>query len=195
LSFIARALKAEAVPKQSLWSQMMATMKQVERANIENANGHRHDDPITGEAGAHPVGTGVGTALGSALAGAAVGLMAGPLGTLVGAIGGGVVGGLSGKAFAEGYDPTVEADYWRQEYRNRPYHNEQYSYEHYEPAYSAGWESYHADPNAAWKAREEAARELWENKGGPTNMGWEEARLAAEDAHHRVRTTATKKAS
>jgi hypothetical protein len=45
-------------------------------------------DPISGEPGAHPIGTGVGAA-GGAAAGAAVGAAGGPVGAAVG----GVVGG------------------------------------------------------------------------------------------------------
>ena len=57
-------------------------------------------DPITGEPGSHPVGTGLGAA-GGAAAGAAVGSVGGPLGTLVGGAVGAVVGGLAGSAVGE----------------------------------------------------------------------------------------------
>ncbi|MDB5945892.1 MAG: hypothetical protein JWQ33_918, partial [Ramlibacter sp.] len=65
-----------------------------------------NNDPITGEAGAHPVGTGVG-ATGGAVAGATVGSVAGPVGTVVGAVVGAVVGGLAGKEVAEHANPTA----------------------------------------------------------------------------------------
>lgn len=66
----------------------------------------RNEDPITGEAGAHPVGTGVG-ATGGAVTGATVGtLIAGPVGTIVGAAIGAIAGGLAGKGVAEGMNPT-----------------------------------------------------------------------------------------
>jgi hypothetical protein len=42
-------------------------------------------DPITGEPGSHPIGTGLGAG-GGALAGAAIGSVAGPLGTAAGAV-------------------------------------------------------------------------------------------------------------
>ena len=58
-------------------------------------------DPISGEPGAHPVGTGVGAAAGGAAAGAAGGLVGGPIGAAAGAVVGGVVGGLAGKSIAE----------------------------------------------------------------------------------------------
>lgn len=64
-------------------------------------------DPITGEPGAHPVGTGVGAA-GGAVAGAAVGAIGGPVGAIVGGAVGAVVGGLAGKGAAEAVNPTEE---------------------------------------------------------------------------------------
>jgi uncharacterized protein (TIGR02271 family) len=66
-------------------------------------------DPITGEPGSHPVGTGAGAAIGGA-AGAAAGSVAGPVGTGVGAVAGAVVGGLGGKAAGEKFDPTGDLD-------------------------------------------------------------------------------------
>ena len=60
---------------------------------------NEHDanrDPISGEAGAHPVGTGIGAA------------GAGTIGAVVGSVIGSVAGGLAGKGAAEKADPTVE---------------------------------------------------------------------------------------
>ena len=71
------------------------------------SGGSTNRDPITGEPGAHPVGTGVGAAAGGIAAGAAVGSVAGPVGTVVGAAVGAVAGGLAGKGVAEKVDPTV----------------------------------------------------------------------------------------
>ena len=64
-------------------------------------------DPITGEPGAHPVGTGVGAAAGGIAAGAEAGSVAGPVGTVFGAAVGAVAGRLVGKGVAEKIDPTV----------------------------------------------------------------------------------------
>ena len=72
-------------------------------------------DPLTGTAGAHPVGTGVGAAGGGA-AGAAIGAFAGPIGAAVGLVAGAVAGGLAGKGVAEKGDPTVEDAYWQTNY-------------------------------------------------------------------------------
>ena len=71
--------------------------------HTEEAN---HPDPITGEAGAHPVGVGVG-AVGAGIAGAAIGAIAGPLGALVGAAIGVVAGGIAGHEIASSDDEPV----------------------------------------------------------------------------------------
>ncbi len=146
----------------------------------------RNEDPITSAPGAHPVGSGVGAALGGAATGAAAGVVAGPVGAVAGAIVGGVVGGLAGKAVAESYDPTVETAYWQNEFRNREYYNDEYSYDHYEPAYQAGWQSYDADQNDDWSKQEAIAKQRWAQDGGSQYMSWDEARLAAKDAYSRI---------
>ena len=71
-----------------------------------HADEANHPDPITGEAGAHPVGVGVG-AVGAGIAGAAIGAIAGPLGALVGAAIGVVAGGIAGHEIASSDDEPV----------------------------------------------------------------------------------------
>src|SRR3984957_12517144 len=102
--------------------------------------GDANRDPISGEPGAHPVGTGVGAAAAGAAAGATGGLIAGPAGAAVGAVVGAVAGGLAGKGVAESIDPTVEDTYWRGHYAERPYFDKSTSYEVYRPAYQYGGE-------------------------------------------------------
>jgi phage tail tape-measure protein len=64
-------------------------------------------DPLTGEPGSHPVGTGIGSA-GGAAAGAAIGgAAAGPVGALVGGAVGAVAGGATGHAVGESANPTA----------------------------------------------------------------------------------------
>lgn len=153
-----------------------------------------NEDPLTGEAGAHPLGTGLGAAIGGATAGAAAGTIAGPVGTLVGTIVGGIAGAYAGKAVAENIDPTIETAYWRNAYAQQPYYSEHYQYEDFEPAYRAGWESYDPKHRSDWKDRESLAKERWESEGGSLTMTWEEARLASEDAYGRVNERAGNKA-
>src|SRR3954464_4725735 len=95
-------------------------------------------DPITGEPGSHPVGTGVGAAVGGAAAGAAVGSVAGPVGTVAGIIGGALVGGLAGKGIAEKIDPTREDAYWRENHPGQMYAGNR-TYEDYSDAYRTGY--------------------------------------------------------
>lgn len=145
-------------------------------------------DPLTGEHGSHPIGTGVGAALGGAAAGAAAGAIAGPLGTVAGAVIGGVAGGLAGKSVAEQIDPTVESAYWQQNYRTRPYYRDDVEYEVYEPAYRYGWESRSKYPDRDF---DDVASELekdWETyrADDPRSLEWEQAHPATRDAWLRI---------
>ncbi len=154
----------------------------------------RNEDPISGEPGAHPFGSGVGAALGGAAVGAVAGGLGGPIGTAAGAIVGGVAGGLVGKAAAENVNPTMvdpvlESEYWLENYRSRPYYLEPLEYDAYEPAYRLGWSSYRDD--IAWADQEPLLRrnweeQRWENEGGQPKLSWNEAKQAAEDAYRRV---------
>lgn len=72
------------------------------------STGSANLDPLSGEPGAHPVGTGLGAAAGGMAAGAAAGTVVGPVGTVLGAAAGAVVGGLAGKGVAEKVDPTKD---------------------------------------------------------------------------------------
>src|SRR5258706_7976730 len=96
-------------------------------------------DPITGEPGAHPIGTGLGAAAGAVAAGAAAGTVAGPVGTILGAAAGAVVGGLAGKGAGEVFDPTVEAAFWEENHAREPYYQPGYTYDDYAPAYRTGY--------------------------------------------------------
>ncbi len=99
-----------------------------------------HADPITGEHGAHPLGTGIGATVGGVALGV-LGAATGPIGAAVGVAVGAVIGGLSGKGFAEGYDPTIEDAYWREQHQHQPYAQGS-SYEAYARAYSTGHSGY-----------------------------------------------------
>ena len=142
-------------------------------------------DPLSGAQGAHPVGVGVG-ATGGAAAGAAVGSAAGPVGTAVGALIGGVAGGLAGKGVAEAVNPTVEDQYWRENYRSRPYVHAGEDYDAYAPAYRYGWESYEKNRGRKFEEIEADLRGGWERSGGNARMAWDRAKNAARDAWHHV---------
>jgi hypothetical protein len=147
----------------------------------------RHEDPITGEKGAHPVGTAVGAALAGVTAGAVAGTVAGPIGTLVGALAGGLVGGYAGKAVAEYIDPTVEVEYWRSHYSSRPYFRPDVPYESYETAYRFGWSVY--EPDRSFAEREVELERRWNEEVllmDRSTLSWEQARAAIKDAYERV---------
>lgn len=73
----------------------------------------RNPDPLTGEAGAHPLGTCIGAVTGGMATGAAVGTVAGPAGAIAGAIVGAISGGLTGHSVAERINPSVIQGFWR----------------------------------------------------------------------------------
>jgi hypothetical protein len=144
----------------------------------------RNEDPITGAPGSHPVGAGLGAAVGGAAAGAAAGALAGPIGAVAGAVVGGVAGGYGGKAVAESIDPTVEAEYWRENYTSRPYYQESHDFESYEPAYRMGWDAY--DPDVPFEDREDELQRRWEADHDNSGLPWDTARPATKDAWDRI---------
>jgi len=143
-------------------------------------------DPITGEPGSHPVGTGVGAALAGAAAGAAGGSIAGPVGTVVGAAAGAVAGGLAGKAVEESFDPTTEDGYWRNEYRNRSYVEQDTTYDTYRPAYQYGWETRSRYPGRRFEDVETDLERDWNSRRSDTSLTWERAKHAVRDAWNRL---------
>jgi uncharacterized protein YcfJ len=118
-------------------------------------------DPLTGEPGAHPVGTGVGAVSGGA-AGAAIGTVGGPIGTAVGAVVGAIAGGLAGKGVAEMIDPTAEDAYWRERHGEQSFARGR-AYEDYASAYRAGYTGYRE--GKSFEDREADLR--MEYEGGP----------------------------
>lgn len=147
-------------------------------------------DPLTGAAGAHPVGAGVGAAVGTAV-GAAAGALGGPAGMAAGAaigaaVVGGLAGGLAGKAAGEKFDPTVEDTYWAASYATAPYVTKGSAYETYQPAYRYGWESYKKYPGKTFDQVESELSRDWEKHRGSSSLTWHDARSAARDAWHRM---------
>ncbi|MDO9319819.1 MAG: hypothetical protein Q7V56_16715 [Gammaproteobacteria bacterium] len=150
-----------------------------------NSNTHAHRDPITGEPGSHPIGTGVGAAAGGA-AGALVGSLGGPVGTLVGVTVGAVLGGLNGKDFAEMIDSTAEDDYWRKNYTTRAYVRQGEAFNDYGPAYRFGVDSYGRSNGRTFDESEAELMREWERNRGSSNLTWDRARHASRDSWQRV---------
>ena len=146
-------------------------------------------DPITGEPGSHPVGTGVGSA-GGAAAGAALGAPFGPIGALIGGAIGAVAGGAAGHAVGEQVDPTGETEYWQHNYTTRPYYTKDHTWDDYQPAYKYGWESRAKYRDRKWDDKLETdLRTGWETTKGKSRLGWENAKNAVRDAWDRTDKT------
>ena len=156
--------------------------------NRPNQHPERDDnaDPITGEPGAHPVGTGLGTVVGGAAAGVGAGALGGPIGAAVGAVVGGVIGGFAGKEIAEEIDPTVEEHYWRHEYVNRDYYDDNVAYGTVKPAYQFGWEARCRHVGRSWDDAEADVRREWEASKHSKSMSWDRAQGPIHDAWDRV---------
>jgi hypothetical protein len=144
-------------------------------------------DPISGEPGAHPVGTGLGAAVGGAAAGAAAGSVAGPVGTVAGAAAGAVAGGLAGKAAAEAIDPTAEEAYWKENYVHEPYYERGLDYDEYAPAYRTGYEGRARYAGRSFDEVEQDLATSYSRNRGRSRFDWNKARPAAHAAWHRER--------
>jgi hypothetical protein len=156
----------------------------IKRIDEDDAN----RDPITGEPGAHPVGTGVG-ATGAGVVGTIVGgAVGGPVGGVVGAVVGSVVGGLAGKSVAEEINPTVEDEYWQSNYPSRPYAEASYTYDDYSPAYRTGYQGYstYAGRGMTYADAEPELKAEYERQHGNGRLNWEKAKHATRDAWDRL---------
>lgn len=144
-------------------------------------------DPITGEPGSHPVGTGVG-ATGGAVVGATVGLVAGPLGSLVGGAIGAVVGGMAGHSAGEAIDPTHEEAYWRGAHASTAYYTTADDYNRdYASAYRLGYQARSEyDRSSRFEDVELDLGQRWEAVKGESRLKWAEAKLAARQAWERI---------
>ncbi len=149
----------------------------------------KNKDPISGEEGSHPIGTGAGAAAGGA-AGAAAGAAAGPAGSAtgatIGAVAGAVGGGLAGRTAAEAINPTEEEAYWEKHFNSRHYRREGEKNSDYKSGYQCGVEGYrhYAGENKRFEDVENDLRSTYEseNPGFP----WEQGRYAARDAWHKL---------
>lgn len=146
-------------------------------------------DPISGETGSHPVGTGVGAAGAGTAATVIGGVVGGPVGAVVGAVIGSVVGGLAGKNVAEQANPTFEDNDWQETYTSSSYAEQDKTYEDYQPAYRTGYEGYDRYGHSGRTYSEvetDLQRDYQANQTG--SLPWEQARHAVKDAWDRAAT-------
>ncbi len=154
-----------------------------------NKDPKTNPDPLTGEPGSHPVGTGVGTT-GGGITGAAIGAaVAGPVGAAVGAVVGGVAGAYSGRGVAEAVNPTVEDAYWRENHGRQEWASANTSYDDYASAYRTGYEGVGKYGGRQYDEIEgDLARDYEKNDANPA-IPWDRARPAVKAAWHRVAGT------
>lgn len=149
----------------------------------------RHDanrDPLTGEPGSHPVGTGVGAASGGTVGAVIGGAVGGPIGAIIGAAVGGLTGGFAGKGIAESVNPTEEDTFWSDAYKDRPYAQNR-DYEQLRPAYRHGWESRTRYADKSWNDVEPNLESDWnERHSSTTGLAWNDAKHATRDAWNRI---------
>ena len=163
-------------------------MKDDNRTTDKNRNPDANRDPITGSPGAHPVGTGVG-ATGGGAAGAAIGAaVGGPVGAAIGLAAGAVAGGLAGKGAAEAVNPTAEDAYWRENYSRQTWHDRNYTYDDYQPAFRSGYEGYsrYGATGKRYEEVEPTLRSDWDRNRGKSRLDWERAKSASRAAWDRV---------
>ncbi len=148
--------------------------------------GDSNPDPITGEPGSHPVGTGVGAA-GAGAAGAAIGAVGGPVGIVVGTAVGAIVGGLAGKSVAESIDPTNEDGHWQSHHTGQVYGSHA-SYDRYKTAYRTGYEGVGRHGlDKSYSDVEDDLKTSYESAKQNTDVTWDHAKHAARAAYDRVR--------
>jgi len=96
--------------------------------------------------------------------------------------------GTGGLAAGEDLDPVAEGDYWRENFRRRPYYQAEREFSHYEPAYRYGWERAGLSEyrNRSFEEVELDLKRGWEADDAPV-PSWEEARNPARDAFERAR--------
>jgi len=152
---------------------------------MANSEHDANRDPISGEPGAHPVGTGIGAAGAGAMGAAIGGVVGGPIGAVVGTVIGSVAGGLMGKGAAEAVNPTEEDTYWQNNYASRPYVEPDTGYDAYQPAYNTGYEGFnrYAETEKTYDEIEPELQSHYEQNYASSGVPWEKAKHAARDAY------------
>ncbi len=81
-------------------------------------------------------------------------------------------------------DEAGEAAYWKEQYRNEPYFDPNYTFDDYEPAYRIGWENHL--PDISFENAEGLMAANWEGARGWSRLDWDKARGAAKAGYHRM---------
>lgn len=173
-------------------------MKQAQKFKVteyNKVNNVNPDDPnVRDPEHAHELGGALGMTVGGLVggiaagmaAGAAMGGVAGPVGAVAGAALGGAIGGTAGEAIARDVNPTVEEQYWENNYKSRPYATDNFDFESFRPAYRAGIEGYAKSPEQSFESLEPSIKNNWNISKGNSQLEWDQAREAARDAFGRL---------
>lgn len=163
----------------------MVTTRNIEKKTDLPPRGNRNPDPITGEAGAHPVETGVGAALGGAGAGFAAGMVGGPVGAAVDTVIGAVAGGLAGKEVGESIDPTLEQQWLNDYYDTLDEDERRRPIEDYRDAYHYGLTAKAQRQSVPFDQIEDVLEDEWDKREGSTLLEWDEIEPAVRHAYSR----------
>lgn len=100
--------------------------------------------------------------------------------------------GNAGTAHSDTINPTVEAQYWKDNYAKRPYADAKMTQDQYAPAYQYGWDSYkaHGSDGKTFDNVESDLRRGWDKAKGSSRLAWDQAKLATRDAWLRVELAA-----
>lgn len=145
---------------------------------------HTNPDPISGEKGAHPVGTAVGAVGTGVLSTVVGGVLGGPLGAVAGAAAGAAIGGIVGHEAAEYVNPTYEQVETRlqEQFASRPYSPGR-QFDDYKEAYAFGAGERALQTGRPWDADlEEEMKTKWESSRANVRMSFPDAREAVRDA-------------
>jgi hypothetical protein len=101
---------------------------------------------------------------------------------------GAVAGSNAHKMNSQTVNPSVESQYWKDNYSKRPYADAKVTQDDFAPAYRYGWESFasHGGDEKTFDTVEPDLRRGWEKAKGSSQLGWEQAKAASRDAWDRV---------
>jgi hypothetical protein len=83
-------------------------------------------------------------------------------------------------------DWNTDENYWRENYRTRPYADDSRDFDHYRPAYKYGYESADRVGNRSWDEAEPELRSGWDRYEGRGQSKWDDVKDSVRDAWNRV---------
>jgi hypothetical protein len=83
-------------------------------------------------------------------------------------------------------DWSTEESYWRENYRNRPYADENRKFDDYKPGYKYGYESADRMGSRSWHEAEPELRRGWDEYEDRNQSTWDEIKDSVKDAWDRV---------